>query len=116
MQRAVDMDDLLQSENQQLADAVTQSLDIVHHRLDETGGRQFGDMTQAKVWAAIPALWACMRVLTSLFTSVAVTRVPMEWRIRLSGQKTLSISGLALFDRLSDNFSSGKRVINFMRA
>ena len=55
-------------------------------------------------------------LLTSLFTSVAVTRVLMEWRIRLSDQKTLSVSGLPLFDRLADNFSSGKRVINFMRA
>ncbi|MEX2332791.1 MAG: protein translocase subunit SecD, partial [Pseudohongiella sp.] len=55
-------------------------------------------------------------LLTSLFTSVAVTRVLMEWRIRLSGQKTLSVSGLPLFDRLGDSFSSGKRVINFMRA
>lgn len=55
-------------------------------------------------------------LLTSLFTSVAVTRVLMEWRIRLYRQKTLSVSGLPLFDRLGDNFSSGKRVINFMRA
>ncbi len=55
-------------------------------------------------------------LLTSLFTSVAFTRVLMEWRIRLSGKKTLSITGLPLFDRLADKFSSGKQVINFMRA
>ncbi|WP_339859641.1 protein translocase subunit SecD [Pseudohongiella acticola] len=55
-------------------------------------------------------------LLTSLFTSVAFTRVLMEWRIRLSGKKTLSITGLPLFDRLANKFSSGKQVINFMRA
>lgn len=55
-------------------------------------------------------------LLTSLFTAVAVTRVLMEWRIRLSAGKTLRVSGLALFDRLGDRYSGGKRVINFMRA
>lgn len=55
-------------------------------------------------------------LLTSLFTSVAVTRVLMEWRVRLSGKTPLSMSGLPLFERLTDNFSSGKRVISFMRA
>lgn len=55
-------------------------------------------------------------LLTSLFTAVAVTRVLMEWRIRLSSGKTFSVSGLALFDRIGDRYSGGKRVINFMRA
>ncbi len=55
-------------------------------------------------------------LLTSLFTAVAVTRVLMEWRVRLSDGRTLKVSGLALFDRLGDRFSGGKRVINFMRA
>lgn len=55
-------------------------------------------------------------LLTSLFTAVAVTRVIMEWRIRLSKSKTLSVSGLAFFDRIGERYSGGKRVINFMRA
>ncbi|HDZ10375.1 protein translocase subunit SecD [Pseudohongiella sp.] len=55
-------------------------------------------------------------LLTSLFTAVAVTRVMMEWRIRLATSKTLSVSGLAMLDRIGDRFSGGKRVINFMRA
>lgn len=55
-------------------------------------------------------------LLTSLFTAVAVTRVMMEWRIRLAPGRTLSVAGLALFDRLGDRYSGGKRVINFMRA
>lgn len=55
-------------------------------------------------------------LLTSLFTAVAVTRVLMEWFVIKSARKQLSIRGLPVLNRLSDRFSGGKRVINFMRA
>jgi SecD/SecF fusion protein len=55
-------------------------------------------------------------LITSLFTAVAVTRVLMEWFVMKSARRQLAIRGLPVLNRLSDRFSGGKKVINFMRA
>lgn len=55
-------------------------------------------------------------LLTSLFTAVAVNRVMMEWVVRRRARQPLRIKGLALLDRLGEQFSSGRRVIRFMKA
>lgn len=48
-------------------------------------------------------------LLTSLFTSITLTRVLMEWRIRHKARQPLTIAGLPWLDRLS------QRVPNLMR-
>ncbi|KDE41214.1 Protein-export membrane protein SecD [Nitrincola lacisaponensis] len=48
-------------------------------------------------------------LLTSLFTSITLTRVLMEWRIRHKTRQPLTIAGLPWLDRLS------QRVPNLMR-
>ena len=55
-------------------------------------------------------------LMTSLFTAVAVNRVMMEWLVRSRGRKPLAIRGLPWLDHFGEQFSSGKRVIRFMRA
>lgn len=55
-------------------------------------------------------------LITSLFTAVAVTRVLMEWFVMKSARRQLAIRGLPVLNRLSDRFSGGKKIINFMRA
>nr|WP_058023182.1 protein translocase subunit SecD [Pseudohongiella spirulinae] len=55
-------------------------------------------------------------LLTSLFTAVAVNRVMMEWIVRRRGRKPLVIRGLPWLDHAGDQFSSGRRVIRFMKA
>lgn len=49
-------------------------------------------------------------LLTSLFTSISLTRLLMEWRARKHSGLHLSISGIKALDRLS------RRTINFMRS
>jgi len=55
-------------------------------------------------------------LLTSLFTAVAVNRVMMEWFVRSMGRRPLQIGGLRRLDKIGEQFSSGKRVLRFMRA
>lgn len=55
-------------------------------------------------------------LLTSLFTAVAVNRVMMEWLVRSRGRKPLAIRGLPWLDHVGGQFSSGRRVIRFMKA
>ncbi len=49
-------------------------------------------------------------LLISLFTAVSVTRLLMEWRVRSLGRKPLVISGIKVFDQLSE------RTFDFMRS
>ncbi|WP_237133923.1 protein translocase subunit SecD [Pseudohongiella sp. O18] len=55
-------------------------------------------------------------LLTSLFTAVAVNRVMMEWVVRRRARQALIIRGLPMLDKFGDQFSSGRRVIRFMKA
>ncbi|MDR0780614.1 MAG: protein translocase subunit SecD [Pseudomonadales bacterium] len=57
-----------------------------------------------------------IEMLISLFTSVSVTRLLMEWRVQKIGRHTIHIGGLKPLDRLAERFAPGGKVIHFMRA
>jgi SecD/SecF fusion protein len=57
-----------------------------------------------------------IEMLISLFTSVSVTRLLMEWRAQKMGRHTIHIGGLKILDRLAEKFAPGGKVIHFMRA
>ncbi|MDT8428932.1 MAG: MMPL family transporter [Pseudomonadales bacterium] len=55
-------------------------------------------------------------LLTSLFTAISVTRLLMEWRVRVAGKDTFKMSGIPLLDRIGERYGRGGNIINFMRA
>ena len=55
-------------------------------------------------------------LLTSLFTTVSLTRLLMEWRLSRRGRAPLRFGGLGVGERLSARFGPGGKVIDFMRA
>lgn len=57
-----------------------------------------------------------IELLISLFTSVSVTRLLMDWRVKKLGRHQIHVGGLKLLDRLAERFAPGGKVIHFMRA